>query len=126
MCSLFAHQPQRNYETQTRSLRIGGHCTSIRLELAFWDTLEKIAAGESVSLAKFLTTLHDEVLEHHGEVKNFTSLLRCCCLVYRSSDHGPKKESATPILVLQSSRPERLLSTSERKQQEDAALSLSE
>ncbi|MDR3490053.1 MAG: ribbon-helix-helix domain-containing protein, partial [Bradyrhizobium sp.] len=37
MCRLFAHQPQRNYESQTRSLRIGGHCTSIRLELAFWE-----------------------------------------------------------------------------------------
>jgi predicted DNA-binding ribbon-helix-helix protein len=125
MCNLFAHQPQRNYETQTRSLRIGGHCTSIRLELAFWDTLEEIAAGENVSLAKFLTTLQDEVLEHHGEVKNFTSLLRCCCLVYRSSDDGPKKESDTPS-VWRSSRPEPLLSTLERNQQEEAALSLSE
>ncbi|WFU45526.1 ribbon-helix-helix domain-containing protein (plasmid) [Bradyrhizobium sp. CB82] len=127
MCNLFAHQPQRNYETQTRSLRIGGHCTSIRLELAFWDTLEEIAAGENVSLAKFLTTLQDEVLEHYGEVKNFTSLLRCCCLVYRSSDDGPKKkESDTPMSVLRSSRPEPLPSTLERNQQEDAALSLSE
>src|SRR5664279_2655818 len=27
MCRLFAHQPQRDYESQTRSLRIGGHCT---------------------------------------------------------------------------------------------------
>ena len=57
MCHLFAHQPQRDYESQTRSLRIGGHCTSIRLEMAFWDTLEEIAAKESMSLGKFLTTL---------------------------------------------------------------------
>ena len=84
MCSLFAHQPQRDYESQTRSLRIGGHCTSIRLEMSFWDTLEEIAAKEGMSLAKFLTTLHDEVLDHHGEVKNFASLLRCSCLIYRS------------------------------------------
>src|SRR4051812_48906409 len=56
MCHLFAHQPQRDYESQTRSLRIGGHCTSIRLELSFWDTLEEIAARERMSLAKFLTT----------------------------------------------------------------------
>jgi predicted DNA-binding ribbon-helix-helix protein len=87
MCQLFAHQPQRDYESQTRSLRIGGHCTSIRLEMAFWDTLEEIAAKEGkegMSLAKFLTTLHSEVLDHHGEVNNFASLLRCCCLIYRS------------------------------------------
>jgi predicted DNA-binding ribbon-helix-helix protein len=84
MCSLFAHQAQRDYESQTRSLRIDGHCTSIRLELAFWDTLEEIAAKEDMSLAKFLTRLHSEVLDHHGEVHNFASLLRCSCLIYRS------------------------------------------
>ena len=84
MCHLFAHQLQRDYESQTRSLRIGGHCTSIRLEMSFWDTLEEIAAKEGMSLAKFLTTLHDEVLDHHGEVKNFASLLRCSCLIYRA------------------------------------------
>jgi len=43
MCRLFAHQPQRDYESQTRSLRIGGHSTSIRLEMSFWDTLEEMA-----------------------------------------------------------------------------------
>jgi predicted DNA-binding ribbon-helix-helix protein len=37
-----------------------------------------------MSLAKFLTTLHNEVLDHHGEVNNFASLLRCSCLIYRS------------------------------------------
>ena len=84
MCRLFAHQPQRDYESQTRSLRIGGHCTSIRLEFAFWETLEEIAAKEGMSLAKFLTKLHSEVLDHHGEVNNFASLLRCSCLIYRS------------------------------------------
>ena len=52
MCHLFAHQPQRDYESQTRSLRIGGHCTSIRLEMSFWDTLEEIAAKEEMSLAQ--------------------------------------------------------------------------
>ena len=84
MCGLYAHQPQSNYESQTRSLRIGGHSTSVRLERAFWDTLEQIAAKEGVSLAKFLTALHDEVLDHHGEVTNFASLLRTCCLIYSS------------------------------------------
>ena len=49
MCQLFAHQPQRDYESQTRSLRIDGHCTSIRLEMAFWDTLEEIASKEDMS-----------------------------------------------------------------------------
>src|SRR5664279_2072 len=92
MCHLFAHQPQRDYESQTRSLRIGGHSTSIRLEMAFWDTLEEIAAKEDMSLGKFLTTLHTEVLEQHGEARNFASLLRCSCLIYRS-------RSVVPVVV---------------------------
>jgi predicted DNA-binding ribbon-helix-helix protein len=92
MCRIFAHQPQRNYESQTRSLRIGGHSTSVRLEMAFWDTLEEIASKEGTSLARFLTNLHDEVLSHHGEASNFASLLRCCCLIYTSSLAG----AATP------------------------------
>jgi predicted DNA-binding ribbon-helix-helix protein len=92
MCQLFAHQPQRDYESQTRSLRIGGHCTSIRLEMSFWDTLEEIAAKENMSVGKFLTTLHNEVLDHHGEVKNFASLLRCSCLIYRSKNTAAASE----------------------------------
>ena len=102
MCHLFAHQPQRDYECQTRSLRIGGHSTSIRLELAFWDTLEEIAAKEGMSLGKFLTTLHTEVLDHHGEVRNFASLLRCSCLIYRSRSVAPVvpdfHDRAAPVL----------------------------
>jgi predicted DNA-binding ribbon-helix-helix protein len=61
MCHLFAHQPQRDYESQTRSLRMGRHCTSIRLEMSFWDTLEEIAAKEGMSLAKFLPDLSRQV-----------------------------------------------------------------
>jgi len=101
MCQLFAHQPERDYGSQTRSLRIGGHCTSIRLEMAFWDALEEIAAKQHMSLAKFVTTLHDEVLDHHGEVKNFASLLRCSCLIYRARSVqavAEFRQTATPIL----------------------------
>jgi predicted DNA-binding ribbon-helix-helix protein len=45
-----------------------------------------------MSLPKFLTTLYHEVLDHHGEVRNFASLLRCSCLIYRS------KSAAAPEL----------------------------
>ena len=50
--------------------------------------LEDIAEGEGVSLAKFLTKLYGEVLSHHGEVRNFSSLLRCACLVHLSRSSG--------------------------------------
>ena len=83
MCHIFAGQLHETYRSQTRSIRISGHSTSIRLEAAFWLTLEGIAERQGLSLGKFITTLHDEVLELHGEVRNFASLLRCCCLIYR-------------------------------------------
>lgn len=82
MCHLFSGIPQEDTEGETRSVRLSGHVTSIRLEAAFWQTLESLAESQSMSLSKFLTTLHDEVLELHGEVRNFASLLRCACLVH--------------------------------------------
>src|SRR5262245_23559002 len=82
MCGIFAARSPETYAYQTRSIRLGGHSTSIRLEAAFWTILEEIAAAESLSLPKFLTTLHDEVLEFRGEPQNFTSLWRCPCLTY--------------------------------------------
>ncbi|WP_448950547.1 ribbon-helix-helix domain-containing protein [Labrys neptuniae] len=84
MCHLFASQSPETYETHTRSVRIGGHVTSLRLEAVFWDILEELAADQGMSLGRFVTRLHDEVLELHGDVRNFTSLLRCCCLKYVS------------------------------------------
>ena len=43
MCRIFAHQDPSNYAFETRSLRIGGHGTSVRLESLFWTILEEIA-----------------------------------------------------------------------------------
>ena len=82
MCRLFAGQDPGSYESQTRSIRLNGHSTSVRLEAAFWAMLEEIAAGQGMTLARFVSTLHDEVLELHGEIGNFASLLRCTCLVH--------------------------------------------
>jgi len=82
MCQLFARQDPSNYEFETRSLRIGGHSTSVRLETLFWTILEEMAASEGMSLGKFITKLSDEVLELYGNAHNFASLLRCSCLIY--------------------------------------------
>jgi predicted DNA-binding ribbon-helix-helix protein len=84
MCRVFAEQSAAAYAYQTRSVRLGGHATSIRLEGAFWAILEEVAAAQQQPLAKFLTQLHDEVLNLSGESHNFTSLLRCACLTYVS------------------------------------------
>ena len=63
-------------------MRLHGYSTSIRLEAAFWATLEEIAAKEQLSLARFVATLYDEIVEKIGSVQNFTSFLRVTCLHY--------------------------------------------
>jgi predicted DNA-binding ribbon-helix-helix protein len=82
MCKIFSELNPEHYTYQTRSVRLGGHATSVRLEAAFWNVLEDIAASQGVTLGRFLTKLHDEVLEFRGETHNFSSLLRCACLTY--------------------------------------------
>lgn len=86
MCEIFSKQPPEAYLSQTRSVRLSGHATSIRLEGAFWRILEDLAANQDMSLGRFLSTLYDEFLEFthddHNLSSNFTSLLRCACLNY--------------------------------------------
>ncbi len=81
MCHMFAHQPQENYQSVTRSIRIGGHITSVRLENTFWTILEEIAASEGSSVAKFITTLHDEVLDCRARCRTSPP----CCAAPASS-----------------------------------------
>jgi predicted DNA-binding ribbon-helix-helix protein len=81
MCHLFASQSPDSYAFETRSIRLNGQSTSIRLERVFWTILEQIAAAEGLSVPRFISTLHSEVLQVWGEVANFTSHLRCICLV---------------------------------------------
>ena len=82
MCNIFASQDPATYACETRAIRLHGHCTSIRLEAAFWSVLELIAAAEGTSVARFLVTLHDEVLARRGAIGNFASLLRVTCLLW--------------------------------------------
>jgi len=81
MCHIFASQPPASYAFETRSIRLNGQSTSIRLEKIFWTILEAIAAREYMSVPRFISTLHNEVLLLWGETRNFTSHLRCVCLV---------------------------------------------
>lgn len=50
--------------------------------------LEDLAAGEGLSLGRFLTRLHGETLRQSGEPKNFASLLRCACLIHARGRRG--------------------------------------
>lgn len=89
MCHIFAGQDPERYASQNRRMRLNGQSTSIRLERAYWDILDEIAANDGVSTPIFISTLHSEVLELRGEPSNFTSLLRCACLKFLETSRAP-------------------------------------
>jgi len=82
MCRLFKSRDPATYAAETRPMRLDGHSTSVRLEAAYWETLEEIAGHEGVSVARFCAILHDEMELQGGEVGNFASMLRVTCLHY--------------------------------------------
>ena len=104
MCQIFAGQDPERYRPVTRSVRLGGHSTSIRLEKAYWEILDEIAIAQGMTPPRFLGVLYDEVLELHGEVRNFASLLRVSCtnfvenrertLAAASGDRAPQRRGA--------------------------------
>ncbi|HFA60227.1 MAG TPA: DNA-binding protein [Rhodospirillales bacterium] len=82
MCGIYAATDPRKCEAVTRSVRINGLVTSIRLEARFWEILDEMAAAEGFTTPRFLSVLYDEILDLRGEVRNFASLLRVICTTY--------------------------------------------
>jgi predicted DNA-binding ribbon-helix-helix protein len=86
MCHVFASTDPGLFEPVTRSVRIGGVVTSLRLENAFWRIIDEIARSSEMSTGRFLSTLYDEVVEIRGHVGNFASLLRVIALRWISGE----------------------------------------
>jgi predicted DNA-binding ribbon-helix-helix protein len=82
MCQIFVKANPMSYETTTRSIRLHGVVTSVRLENLFWDTLEEIATRDGMQVPQLLSKLYDELLEHRGEIPNYSSFLRVFCQRY--------------------------------------------
>ncbi|MGB0658588.1 MAG: ribbon-helix-helix domain-containing protein [Mangrovicoccus sp.] len=74
----------QKFEPQTRRLRLNGQSTSIRLERVFWEILDSLAASENRTTPNYISSLHASLLEKHGEMANFSSILRCVCLHERN------------------------------------------
>jgi predicted DNA-binding ribbon-helix-helix protein len=76
MCEYFVKADPIQYEQRTRTIRIHGVLTSIRLENMVWDVLAEMAAAENCTTNHLIVQFHDEILAHRGEVPNFASFLR--------------------------------------------------
>ena len=82
MCQIFVNTDPILYEARSRSVRIHGMVTSIRLENLFWNVLAGIAAEQGTTTNRLIVTLYDEVVEVHGGVQNLASFLRVSCVRY--------------------------------------------
>ena len=102
MCQIFVRANPQSYEATTRSIRLHGVVTSVRLENLFWDTLEEIGARDHMSVPQLLSKLYDELLEHRGDIPNFSSFLRVCCQRYMALqvDGRIPRDTSIPISSL--------------------------
>ena len=82
MCEIYSGAEPELFESQTRSIRIDGVVTSIRLEAVFWQIIQQTAEEADLSIAEFLTRIYREVMIKRGEINNFSSLLRVACTTY--------------------------------------------
>ena len=84
MCQIFISADPDLYATRSRSIRLHGVATSLRLENLFWAVLEEIGERDALSVPQLVSRLYDELvtsgrLDEHA---NFTSFLRVSCLRY--------------------------------------------
>ncbi|MEC4724690.1 ribbon-helix-helix domain-containing protein [Shewanella sp. D64] len=84
MCQLFINADCRSWINRSRSLRIDGVVTSIRLEVFFWDILEELSFRDKMTINQVITKLYHESLDADHDISNFTSFLRVCCSRYLS------------------------------------------
>lgn len=82
MCEYFVKADPILYESRSRTLRIHGVLTSIRLENMMWDVLAEMASSEGRTTNGLIVQFHDEIMTQRNEVPNFTSFLRVTCMRY--------------------------------------------
>lgn len=64
----------------SRSVRLNGFATCLRLEEVYWDVLSEIARINECSINALLSYVDREVHLRHGGVKNFSGLVRVVCV----------------------------------------------
>jgi len=84
MCEIFISADPASYESRTRSVRLHGVVTSIRLEHLYWEVLEEIARRDGMSGVQLIEKLYDELVAARGGVGNFASFLRVSALRYEA------------------------------------------
>ena len=99
MCQLFISADDSLWSSKTKSLRIQGVVTSIRLEVFFWDILEELSFRDQMTVNQLITKLYLESLDADHDIGNFTSFLRVCCSRYLSliAEGDLSRETRLPL-----------------------------
>lgn len=84
MCQLFIGADSDLWTSRSKSLRIDGVATSIRMENFFWATLDEIACRDRMTVNQLITKLYHESIDAEHDLGNFTSFLRVCCGRYHA------------------------------------------
>jgi predicted DNA-binding ribbon-helix-helix protein len=89
MCKIYLARDPIQYECRSRTLRVHGVVTTIRLENEFWRVLQKIAESESKTTNALITQFYDEAVMSTPEEapSNFASVLRVTCCRYLELTH---------------------------------------
>jgi predicted DNA-binding ribbon-helix-helix protein len=84
MCKIYLARDPIQYECRSRTLRIHGVVTTIRLENEFWRVLQKIAESDSKTTNELITQFYDEAVlgTLDDAPRNFSSVLRVTCCRY--------------------------------------------
>jgi predicted DNA-binding ribbon-helix-helix protein len=67
---------------QSRSVRLNGLATCLRLEGVYWNILSEIASCNSCSINAVLSHVDREIHLRYGGVKNFSGLIRVVCVTH--------------------------------------------
>lgn len=67
------------WKSATRSIRIDGTVTSVRLENFYWRVVAEIAAQEGLQVPQVMTQLSKAAKTGETKHTNFTSFVRVCC-----------------------------------------------
>ena len=91
MRDTFHSATPESYESRTRSVRLHGVVTSLRLENLYWDVLAEIGDNDGITVAQLLERLHDEFVASRREVGDPGS--NESCLRLRVASGGAKLPS---------------------------------
>ena len=66
----------------SRSVRLNGFATCLRLEEVYWEVLSDISRINNCSINTLLSYIDLEVHLRHGRVKNFSGFIRVVCVMH--------------------------------------------